>query len=141
MVCGYPGVTTGPGRGPADFEHMQRRHRHASAAMLHTLASAYAWHQPAICPPTHTSARAFTKRVEVCKAIPPVSATAPNAPLLWMHSRRNRTPAKWHRGCAWHDLWRLYDWTWDSDKTPPDAAQTDSGKMALTLCREPAPWN
>lgn len=67
--CGCTGVTTGPGKGPQDFERMQRRHRGAgaSATLLHTLASAHAWHRPAICPPAHT-ARAFHKRVEVCTA-------------------------------------------------------------------------
>ena len=60
------GVTTGPGRGAADYERMQRRHSRASVTMLHTLASAHAWHRPAVCPPAR-SARAFTKRVEVCE--------------------------------------------------------------------------
>jgi len=58
------GVTTGPCRGPEAFERMQRRQKGASATMLHTLASAYAWHQPAVYPPAH-SIRAFNKRVEV----------------------------------------------------------------------------
>ena len=57
------GVTPGPGRGPSDFEHMQRRHRGA-------VAFALACHRPAICPPALTQ-RVFTKRVEVC--MPPWS--------------------------------------------------------------------
>ena len=69
------GVTTGPGRGPADYERMQRRHSRVSGPMLHSLAATYAWHQPAVCPPAHT-ARAFTKRVEVCST-PSEQFTAP----------------------------------------------------------------
>lgn len=73
------GVTTGPGRGPADYERMQRRHTRASNPMVHMLASAYAWHQPACPNQAHTAhtARAFTKRVEVCGTPPRVTDSAP----------------------------------------------------------------
>ena len=63
------GVTPGPGRGPSDFERMQRRHRGAAAssALLHSLAATSAWRQPAIRLPGQT-VRAFNKRVEVRSA-------------------------------------------------------------------------
>ena len=63
------GVTPGPGRGPSDFERMQRRHQGAAAtsALLHSLASMSAWHQPAIRLPGQ-AVRAFNKRVEVRSA-------------------------------------------------------------------------
>ena len=63
------GVTPGPGRGPSDFERMQRRHRGvaASSALLHSLAATSAWRQPAIHLPGQ-AVRAFNKRVEVRSA-------------------------------------------------------------------------
>ena len=69
------GVTPGPGRGPSAFERMQRRHRGAAAssALLHSLAAASAWRQPAIPLPGQT-VRAFTKRVEVRSAWEPLPA-------------------------------------------------------------------
>ncbi|CAL5229344.1 g12651 [Coccomyxa viridis] len=57
------GVTTGPGRGPSDYERMQRRHARASNPMVHMQALAFAWHQPA-CPHQAHTTRGFTKRVE-----------------------------------------------------------------------------
>ena len=76
------GVTPGPGRGPSDFERMQRRHRGgaATSALLHGLAATPAWRQPAIRLPGQT-ARAFNKRIEVRSAWQALPATAsPAAP-------------------------------------------------------------
>lgn len=71
------GVTPGLGRGPSDFERMQRRHWGAASmsALLHSLAAASAWRQPAIRLPGQT-VRAFNKRVEVSAAWDPLPASA-----------------------------------------------------------------